>query len=285
MRKSTAAFLMTVPLITLLVVLVAYPAGSAIYLSMLDRRMEHFVGLRNFAVLFGSDRFWMVVFQTSLLAITAVACKALVGFAAAHFMHNIPTRGQRKWRGMLLVPWVIPPAMSTLAWRELFDPSFSAFNWILEHVGLHRISWLAEAGWARFSVIVVTVWMGAPFFMLMYLAALKSVPEELYDAASIDGASWWQRTRYVTFPMTRNIIAIVMLFSLIGGFTGFTIVNVLTSGGPLGATQVLATAAFMVGLGGGHFPMGAAIALCMVPFLAVAATLILRTIAKRGSEV
>ena len=187
MRKSTAAFLMTVPLITLLVVLVAYPAGSAIYLSMLDRRMEHFVGLRNFAILFGSDRFWMVVFQTSLLAITAVACKALVGFAAAHFMHNIPTRGQRKWRGMLLVPWVIPPAMSTLAWRELFDPSFSAFNWILEHVGLHRISWLAEAGWARFSVIVVTVWMGAPFFMLMYLAALKSVPEELYDAASIDG--------------------------------------------------------------------------------------------------
>ena len=216
---------------------------------------------------------------------TAVACKALVGFAAAHLMHNIPTRGQRKWRGMLLVPWVIPPALSTLAWRELFDPSFSAFNWILEHVGLGRISWLAEAGWARFSVILVTVWMGAPFFMIMYLASLKSVPDELYEAASIDGATWWQRTRYVTFPMTRNVIAIVMLFSLIGGFSGFTIVNVLTNGGPLGATHVLATAAFIVGLGGGHFPMGAAISLCMVPFLAVAATLILRTIAKRGSEV
>jgi multiple sugar transport system permease protein len=285
MRKSTLAFLMTLPLITLLVALVAYPAGSAIHLSMLDRRMETFVGLANFARLFDSDKFWRIVFQTSLLAITAVAGKALVGFAAAHFMHNIPTRGQRKWRGMLLVPWVIPPALSTLAWRELFDPSFSAFNWILEHVGLHRISWLAEAGWARFSVILVTVWMGAPFFMIMYLAALKSVPDELYDAASIDGASWWQRTRYVTFPMTRNIIAIVMLFSLIGGFTGFTIVNVLTNGGPLGATQVLSTAAFIVGLGGGHFPMGAAISLCMVPMLAVAATLILRTIAKRGSEV
>jgi multiple sugar transport system permease protein len=172
-----------------------------------------------------------------------------------------------------------------LAWRELFDPSFSAFNWLLEHVGIHRISWLAETGWARFSVILVTVWLGAPFFMIMYLASLKSVPDELYEAASIDGASWWQRTRYVTFPMTRNVIAITMLFSLIGGFAGFTIVNVLTNGGPLGTTQVLATAAFSISILGGNFPMGAAVSLCMVPILAVAATLILRTIAKRGSEV
>jgi multiple sugar transport system permease protein len=284
-RRSSTAFLLTLPLITLLVVLVAYPAGSAVYLSMLDRSLTTFVGLANFTYLFGRERFWEILYQTCLFAIVAVACKALLGFAAAHFMHNLPARGQRKWRGMLLVPWVIPPAMSTLAWRELFDASFSAFNWILDHIGLDRISWLAETGWARFSVILTTVWMGAPFFMIMYLASLKSVPDELYEAAAIDGATWWQRTRYVTFPMTRNVIAITMLFSLIGGFTGFTIVNVLTNGGPLGATSVLATAAFMVSLGGGHFPMGAAISLCMVPILAVAATLILRTIAKRGSDV
>ena len=102
-RKSTLAFLMTLPLITLMIVLVAYPAGSAIYLSVLDRRMTQFVGLDNFALLFGRERFWMVVYQTTLFAITAVACKAIIGFAAAHLMHNIPTRGQRKWRGMLLV--------------------------------------------------------------------------------------------------------------------------------------------------------------------------------------
>jgi len=284
-RKSTLAFLMILPLITLMIVLVAYPAGSAIYLSMLDRRMTKFVGLGNFAFLFGSHWFWMVFYQTSLLAITAVICKAIIGFTAAHFMHNIPTRGQRKWRGMLLVPWVIPPAMSTLAWRELFDPSFSAFNWILEHVGIHRISWLAETGWARFSVILATVWLGAPFFMIMYLASLKSVPDELYEAAAIDGATWWQRTRFVTFPMTRNVIAITMLFSFIGSFSGFTIVSVLTNGGPLGTTHVLGTLAFYIGLGGGNFPLGAAVSLCMVPILAVAATFILRGIAKRGSDV
>jgi multiple sugar transport system permease protein len=282
-RRSTVAFLMTVPLITLIVVLVVYPAGSAIHLAMLDRGMMKFVGLANFVFLFHRERFWTIVYQTSLFAVTAVAVKAVVGFAAAHLMHNIPTRGQRKWRGVLLVPWVIPPAMSTLAWRELFDPSFSAFNWLLEHVGLPHMSWLSEAGPARFTVVLVTVWMGAPFFMIMYLAALKSVPDELYEAASIDGATWWQRTRYVTFPMTRNVIAVTMLFSLIGSFAGFTIVSVLTNGGPLNATQVLATAAFLVSLAGGNFPMGAAISLCMVPILAVAAIFILRGVARRGS--
>ena len=284
-RKSTIAFLMTLPLLTLILLLVAYPSGFAIYLSMLDRSMTRFVGLDNFAFLVGRDRFWMVVYQTCLIAIIAVALKASLGFVAAHFMNNIPSRGQRKWRGMLLLPWVIPPAMSILAWRLLYDSSFGAFNWILEHVGLPRISWLAEADWARFAVILASVWLGAPFFMIMYLASLKSVPEELYEAASIDGASWWQRIRYVTLPMTRNVIAITMLFALIGGFAGFTIVNVLTHGGPLGATQVLGTAAFYAGLAGGNFPRGAAIALCMVPILAVAATLILRSIARRGSEV
>ncbi|MGE5152081.1 MAG: carbohydrate ABC transporter permease, partial [Rhodospirillaceae bacterium] len=214
-RRSTLAFVMTLPLITLMIVLVAYPAGSAIYLSLLDRGMTKFVGLGNFTLLFGRERFWMIVCQTSLFAVTAVACKAVIGFAGAHLMHNIPARGQRKWRGMLLVPWVIPPALSTLAWREMFDPTFSAFNWILKHLGIGHISWLAEAGWARFSVILVTVWLGAPFFLIMYLAALKSVPDELYEAAEIDGATWWQRTRYVTFPMTRNLIAIIMLFALI----------------------------------------------------------------------
>ena len=174
----------------------------------------------------------MVVYQSCLFAITAVIFKAIIGFVVAHFVHNIPTKGQRKWRGMLLVPWVIPPAMSTLAWLWLFDPSYSAFNWILEHVGIDRVAWLGETGWARFSVILVNVWIGAPFFMIMYLAALKSVPEQLYEAASIDGATWWQRIWYVTLPMMRNIIAITALFSLIVTFANFDIVRVLDQGRP-----------------------------------------------------
>jgi multiple sugar transport system permease protein len=283
-RRSTIAFLMTLPLITLIVTLVAWPAGYAIYLSMLDRRMTRFVGLDNFARLAGSSRFWTLVYQTCLFTLAAVALSALIGFVVAHLVHNIPTRGQRKWRGVLLLPWVIPLALSVPGWRLLFDPSFSAFNWILEHVGLDRINWFVEAGWARFAVILVTVWSGAPFFMVMFLASLKSVPEELYEAASIDGATWWQRMRHVTLPMMRNVIAVTTLFFLISTFAGFTIVSVLTNGGPLGATQVLGTAAFGLSIMVGNLPLGATMALSMVPILAVAAIFILRGIARRGSE-
>ena len=210
--------------------------------------------------------------------------KVIIGFVIAHFVHNVPTKGQRKWRGMLLVPWVIPPAMSTLAWRWLFDPSYSAFNWLLEHVGLDRIAWLGETGWARFSVILANVWFGAPFFMIMYLASLKSVPEQLYEAAAIDGATWWQRTRYVTLPMMRNIIAITVLSSLIGTFAAFDVVAVLTQGGPLRTTQVFATYAFNVGILSGDLPLGAGVSLFMLPILAVAAAFILRGVIKRGNE-
>jgi multiple sugar transport system permease protein len=283
-RKSTLAFLMTLPLLTVIAGLVAYPAGYAIYLSMLDRKAVKFVGLANFAFLFDRERFWMTVYQTCLYAPIAVALSALMGFAAAHFVHNIPAKGQRKWRGMLLVPWVIPAALSMLAWRLLFEPTFGAFNWGFEYFGLGRIFWLGEAGWARFCVVLVTVWFGAPFCMVMYLASLKSVPEELQEAARIDGASWWQRIRYVTFPMMRNVIAITLLYSLIATFAGFTIVWTLTGGGPLGATQVLGTSAFFTAILGGNLSMGAAISLFMVPILAVAATSILRGISRRGIE-
>ena len=283
-RKSTIAFLMTLPLLAMIAVLVAYPAGFAIWLSMLDRKMTKFVGLANFSRLVGSERFWMLVGQTCAYAVIVVVLQAVIGFAVAHFVHNIPTKGQRKWRGMLLVPWVIPAAMSMLGWRLLFEPSFGAFNWVFEHFGLGRIFWLGEAGWARFCVILVTVWFGAPFFMVMLLASLKSVPEELHEAASIDGATWWQRIRYVTFPMMRNVIAITMLFSLISTFAGFTIVSMLTGGGPMGATQVLGTSAFFIGIMGGNLPMGASVALFMVPILAVASIFILRGIARRANE-
>jgi len=283
-RRSTIAFLMTLPLIVLLLVLVAYPAGFAIWISMLDWTMTRFVGLRNFEYLLGRDRFWLTLFNTALFALVGVVVKALIGFAAAHFIDNIPARRQRRWRGMLLLPWVIPPAMGALGWRLLFDPSFSPWNWLLDQVGIGPIGWLVYPGWARFSVIWVSVWFSAPFFMVMYLAALKSVPEELYEAASIDGASFWQRLRYVTFPMMRNMIAITMLFNLIGSFAGFTLVAVLTNGGPLGTTQVLGTFAFILGIAVGHLPMGSAVALFMVPILAVCATVILRRIVKRGSD-
>src|ERR1700704_1297642 len=283
-RKSTAAFLMTLPLILLIGILVIYPAFYSVHLETLNKSMQRFVGLGNFEFLFKRETFWLVVKQSCIFAISAVLFKALIGFCVAHFVHNVPAKGQRKWRGMLLVPWVIPPAMSTLAWLWLFDPSYSAFNWLFEQVGIERVNWLGEANWARFAVILVNVWFGAPFFMIMYLAALKSVPEQLYEAASIDGANWWQKLWYITLPMMRNIIAITVLFSLIVTFANFDIVRVLTAGGPLDQTHVFATWAFKLGIEGNDLPLGAAVSLFMFPILAIAATFILRGVNKRGNE-
>jgi multiple sugar transport system permease protein len=284
-RKSTIAVFMALPLILLIVLLVVYPALYSLHLSTLNKSMERFVGLGNFFFLFKRETFWMVVQQSCIFAITAVVFKALIGFFVAHFVHNIPSKGQRKWRGMLLVPWVIPPAMSCLAWLWLFDPSYSAFNWLLALVGIEPISWTGDVYWARFSVILINVWIGAPFFMIMYLAALKSVPEQLYEAAAIDGANWWQRMWYVTLPMMRNIIAITALFSLIVTFANFDIVRIVTAGGPIDHTHVFATWSFWLGIQGGDIPLGAAVSLFMIPILAVAAIFILRDIHRRGSEV
>src|SRR3981189_1682528 len=283
-RKSTAAFLMTLPLIFLIGTLVIYPAFYSVHLATLNKSMQRFVGFGNFEFLFKRETFWLVVKQSCIFAITAVVFKALIGFIVAHFVHNIPAKGQRKWRGMLLVPWVIPPAMSTLAWLWLFDPSYSAFNYTLSFFGIGPISWLGDPDWARFSVILVNVWFGAPFFMIMYLASLKSVPEQLYEAAAIDGATWWQRIWYVSLPMMRNIIAITVLFSLIVTFANFDIVRILTNGGPIDQTHVFATWGFQLGVEGGDLPLGPCGALFMFPILAIAAIFILRDINKRGNE-
>lgn len=275
---------MTLPLLLIIGSLVIYPAFYAGYLATLNKSMEHFVGFGNFEFLFKRDTFWMVVKQSIIFAVTAVVFKAVIGFVVAHFVHNIPAKGQRKWRGMLLVPWVIPPAMSTLAWLWLFDPSYSAFNWLFEHFGIDPIPWLGDPFWARFAVILVNVWVGAPFFMIMYLAALKSVPDQLYEAAAIDGANWWQKLWYVTLPMMKNIISITVLFSLIVTFSNFDIVRVLTGGGPIDQTHVFATWAFSLSIESNDIPLGASVSLFMLPVLAVAAIFILRSINRRGNE-
>ena len=283
-RKSTIAFLMALPLITIVLCLVVYPAFYSIHLATLNKSMQRFVGFGNFEFLFRRNTFWMVVEQSLLFAITAVIFKAVVGFIVAHFVHNLPAQGQRKWRGMLLIPWVIPPAMSTLAWLWLFDPSYSAFNWVFAHLGMPQLAWLGNPYWARFCVILVNVWVGSPFFMIMYLAALKSVPEQLHEAAAIDGANWLQKIWYINLPMMQNIIQITALFSLIVTFANFDIVKILTNGGPVDQTHVFATWAFVLAIWGNDIPLGASVSLFMAPILAIAAFFILRNVRRRGNE-
>ena len=284
-QRSTIAFLMALPLILLIAGLVVYPAFYAIYLATLNKKMTAFVGLGNFVYLLNRNTFHLVLFQSCLFAITSVILKALLGFMLAHLMHNISGKSQRIWRGLLLVPWVIPLALSTLTWWWMFDPSYSAFNWLLNRFGFDSVPWLGTGWTARLCTILVNVWYGTPFFMIMYMAALKSVPEQLYEAASIDGANALQKLFFVTLPMMRNIISITVLFSLIVTFADFDIVRILTSGGPQDMTHVFATYAFQVGIQSGDIPLGASISLFMLPLLSVAAYFVLRGVNKRTREI
>ena len=284
-RRSTIAVLLCSPLIVLIVGLVIYPAFYAVYLSMLNKRMTAFVGFGNYLFLFKRNTFQLVIFQSCLFAITSVILKALLGFILAHLMHNIPSGRQRIWRGLLLIPWVIPLALSTLTWWWMFDPAYSAINWVLNAMGLESIPFLGVATNARIAVIAVNVWFGTPFFMIMYLAALKSVPEQLYEAAAIDGAGAIQKLLFITLPMMRNIISITVLFSLIVTFADFDIVRILTAGGPQDSTHLFATYAFSVGIQSGDVPLGAAVSLFMFPILAVAAFFVLRGVTKRTEEI
>jgi multiple sugar transport system permease protein len=284
-RRSTTAFLFALPLLLVLAGLIVYPGLYAIYLSMLNKAQTKFIWFSNYSFLLSRETFWMVIEQSCIFALTAVIFKALIGIITAHLVNNLPAKGQRKWRGMLLIPWVIPLSLSTLGWLWLLDPTYSAFNWILALVGGPHIPWLSEPMWARISAILVNVWFGSPFFLIMYLAALKSVPEQLYEAAAIDGASAWQKLVHITLPMMRNIIAITVLVSLIVTFANYDIVNVLTNGGPRNTTHVFATWAFQLGIASGDIPLGASVSLFMFPILGISAIFILRGVRRRGREI
>ncbi len=284
-RKSTLAFLLCIPLLILIFGLVVYPFFYSIFLSLLNKRETRIVGLANYLFLFKRDTFWMVVRQSVLFTLTAVFFKALFGFIMAHLIDFLPEKRQRLWRGLSLVAWVMPPALSTLGWWWLFEPSYSAINWILKGLFGISIPWLSETFWARFSVITVNIWFGTSFFLIMYLAALKSVPKDLYEAADMDGANAWQKLIYITLPMLRNIIAITTLFSTIVTFANFDIVRVLTGGGPINTTHLFGTWSFKKGIQGGDIPLGACISLFMFPILAVIAFFILRNVRQRVREI
>jgi multiple sugar transport system permease protein len=277
-RPSTLAVLLCLPLILLLAGLVVYPFFMSIYLATLNKSETRFVGLGNYAFLFKRDTFWMVVRQSLLFTGAAVVLKTALGFFLALQISNLPVPRQRLWRGLFLIPWVMPAALSTLGWLWLFEPTLGVFNALLRSVGGPHIPWLSQPGWARLSVILVNVWIGTPFFMIMFLAGLKSIPDELYEAAAIDGATALQRLGFITLPMIRNIMAITVLFSTIATFANFDVVRVLTMGGPHDTTHLFGSYAFNLGIESGDIPLGAAVSLFMFPILATLAILVLRSV-------
>jgi multiple sugar transport system permease protein len=282
-RQSVFSWLMMAPPLLFLAGLVGYPFCYGILLSLQDRPVAHpgtFVGLKNFITNFNDPIFWRVAINTFVYTAIATLLKMVGGLALALAMNQqFPLKNLV--RAAMLLPFIVPTVLSTVAWMWILDPAFSVLNWLLVALGVPKPgpSWLGNPILAMLSIIAINTWRGLPFYGITLLAGLQTVAPELYEAATIDGAGGWQRFRYVTLPLLQPIILIVTLFSVIFTFADFQLVYVLTHGGPQNATQLFATYAFDIAMGAGQLGLGASIALAMLPALAlliVALTIYLR---------
>ena len=271
---SVFSWLMVAPPVLFLLALVGYPFFYGIWLSLMNRPVAAegiFVGLANYVGAWHDPVFWQVVGNTFVYTAVATVLKMVGGLGLALVM-NQNFRFKNLTRALLLLPFIVPTVLSTIAWQWIFDPAFSVVNWTLIATGLISPpgpSWLGNPHLAMASLILVNVWRGLPFYAITLLAGLQTISPELYEAATIDGAGAWGRFRYVTLPLMKPIIFIVTMFSVIFTFADFQLIYVLTHGGPANATQVFATYAFDIAMLGGQFGQGAAIALTMVPPLAL----------------
>jgi ABC-type sugar transport system permease subunit len=274
-------YLFVVPMVLLVLALVAYPFAYAIYLSLTRKYVgvpPVFVGLDNYVKLTWDGFFHRAVINSFVFTFGSVAVKLVLGMGMALVLTST-IRFRSFFTGVLLIPWVAPTVVSALNFLWIFDYSLGVLNYLLVrvfHVLPHGVGWLSEPRTAMASVIAVNIWRGFPFFGISFLAGMKAIPAELYEAASVDGAGVVQRFRHVTLSGIRNILLIVVLLSTIWTFNDFQIVYILTKGGPGGATQVLPVLTYEIAFGAQRLGEAIAVALYMLPALAFVIILLAR---------
>jgi multiple sugar transport system permease protein len=275
-RDWKLGWILVVPIVAVLVGLITYPFVLAIVLSFTDKmigRPAAFVGLENYSdVLFGPEFgavFWKSVLNTVIYTVVAVAAKSVLGMTMALFLHE-EFRGRNLMRALCFLPWAIPSLIVGLSWQWIYNGTQAGvLNMILIDLGLSDtlIQWLANPHLALWSVILVVIWQGCPFYGMMFLAGLQSIPRELYEAASIDGANVFQRYRNVTLPGLTTVITITILLSTIWTANSFNYIYVLTGGGPANATMTFPMFAYQVGIAGAQrLGAASAITILFLPF-------------------
>jgi multiple sugar transport system permease protein len=273
-NRHVLGLLFLLPAGVLLLVFLTYPLGLGTWLGFTDTkigRAGEFVGLDNFVYLWGDAVTRLALFNTLFYTFVASVIKFGLGLWLALILNkHLPFKAF--FRAIVLLPFIVPTALSAIAFWWIFDSQFSIISWALKHMGVidEYIDFLGDPWNARFATIAANIWRGVPFVAITLLAGLQTISPSYYEAASLDGASPWQQFRYVTLPLLTPIIAVVMTFSVLFTFTDFQLIYVLTRGGPLNATHLMATLAFQRAISGGSLGEGAAIATAMVPFLLAA---------------
>jgi multiple sugar transport system permease protein len=284
-REGLLAPLFLLPAVLYIIALVALPLLLALAFAFSDVTVGDpsfdWVGWRNFDAIFDDPVFWRslrntVVFTVISMALVIVLAKALAMILVANFRF--------KWlvRFLVLLPWTTPVALSAVAWLWMLDSVYSPIDWVLRSLGFieSNVYWLGKDTLAMASVIAVHTWRIVPLAAVIILAGLISIPDDIKDAAKIDGAGFWRTLWEITLPLTLPVIAVATLFGAVLTFTDMSVVYILTRGGPENATQVLPSYAFLKGIGSGDLAQGAAIAVFLFPMLLAAAIAILRSVRK-----
>ena len=269
--RNALGLLFMLPAAVLLLLFLTYPLGLGVWLGFTDAKIGRagsWIGLENYAFLIGDSVTQLALFNTLFYTFVASVLKFALGLWLAILLNEkLPFK--TFFRTVILLPYIVPTALSAIAFWWIYDAQFSVVSWVLMKAGLidRYIDFLGDPWNARLSVITANVWRGVPFVAITLLAGLQTISPSLYEAAAIDGASGWQRFRFITLPLLTPIIAVVMTFSVLFTFTDFQLIYVLTRGGPLNATHLMATLSFQRAISGGALGEGAAIAIAMVPFL------------------
>jgi len=270
---ASAAYAFVAPAFFLLLFLVAYPFVLSLWFSLSDARVGetgNFVGLDNFRRLLGSSIFIQTLQNSMVFTAAALGLKTVLGMALALLLFRV-ARFKRLIRGAVLLPFIVPTALSTLVWWWMFEPLYSVVNWTLKslHIVNKDIPWLSDPYLAMFTVVLVNTWRGLPFFAITILAGLVAIPRELYEAAESDGAGPVSRFWHITVPLLKPVLGVVILFSAIFTLADFNIVYILTKGGPMNMTHLFATYSFALGLQSGQISQGAAVSLFLFPILLI----------------
>ena len=273
-NRNALGWTFMLPAAVLLLLFLTYPLGLGTWLGFTDAKIGRagtWVGLENFSFLVGDNVTQLALFNTLFYTVVASILKFVLGLWLALLLNrNLPFKSF--FRAVVLLPWIVPTALSAIAFWWIYDAQFSVISWVLSNLGLiaRYIDFLGDPWNARLSTIAANVWRGIPFVAISLLAGLQTISPSYYEASALDGATPWQQFRHVTLPLLSPIIAVVMTFSVLFTFTDFQLIYVLTRGGPLNATHLMATLAFQRGISGGALAEGAAIATLMVPFLLAA---------------
>jgi multiple sugar transport system permease protein len=273
-NRNALGLLFLAPTAILLLVFLTYPLGLGTWLGFTDAKIGRpgeWIGLGNFEFLWGDSVTRLALFNTIFYTVVASVIKFGLGLWLALILNqHLPFKAFL--RAIVLLPFIVPTALSAIAFWWIYDSQFSIVSWLLQRMGLIHgyIDFLGDPWNARFSTIAANIWRGVPFVAITLLAGLQTISPSYYEAASLDGATPFQQFRYVTLPLLTPIIAVVMTFSVLFTFTDFQLIYVLTRGGPLNATHLMATLSFQRAIPGGSLGGGAAIATAMVPFLLAA---------------